>query len=343
MKKITGAAAALACALGALPALPAHAQSSGSVQLYGLVGVYVDSLKRSDMSASLKQVGSGGLTTSFWGVRGKEDLGEGNSAVFALESFFQPDTGGLGRSSKDGAWSRNAYVGLSNRGMGTLTLGRQTNPTYSAMQLVNPFGSSVVFSPLVLQTFVSGYGGAIVGDTVWDNTLKYQSPNVAGFSGSLIYGLGEVVGQTSTSNLGAHLVYDRGGLTAVLSAQRNRTAVAAPATEQFAYLGGLAYDAKWAKLYGAFARVHSLGSELATRTWSLGSSMPLSARGAFLFDWARTERQTAGGAQTTRHTSTAGYDYVFSKRTDAFAVYSIDRLTGYGSGDTVGVGIRHTF
>jgi predicted porin len=316
---------------------------SNSIQLYGLIGIYADSLKRSDMSSSLKQVGSGGLTTSFWGVRGKDDLGQGTSAVFTLESFFQPDNGNQGRSTKDGAWARNAYVGLSNSQWGAVTLGRQTNPTYLAMQQVNPYGSSVVFSPLVLQTFVSSYGGAIVGDTVWDNTIKYQSPKVGGFSGSVIYGLGEVAGQDGVANLGLHLVYDQQGFTAVVSMQRNRTAVVAPATEQTTWLGGVAYDLNWAKLYGAYARVHSEGSELTNHTWSLGASVPVTAQGAVLVDWAHTDSQTGAAAQTDRSTVTAGYDYTLSRRTNVYAVYSWDKLTGHDSGNTYGVGIRHTF
>ncbi|SEL92052.1 Outer membrane protein (porin) [Roseateles sp. YR242] len=335
----------LASAMALSPALAQTEVSGGSssVQLYGLIGIYADSLQRSDMTSSLKQVGSGGLTTSYWGIRGKDDLGDGTSAVFALESFFQPDNGGLGRSTKDGGWARNAYVGLSNTRLGAVTLGRQTNPTYTAMQLVNPYGSSVVFSPLVLQTFVATYGGAIVGDTVWDNTIKYQSPKVAGVSGSLIYGVGEVAGQGGINNLGAHLVYDKDGFTAVLSMQRNRTAIVAPATEQYAYLGGVAYDASWAKFYGAVARVHNEGTDLTARTWSLGTSVPVTLQGAILFDWAQTKSDTAGLAKTTRDTATAGYDYTLSKRTNIYAIYSWDKLTGHDGGNTYGVGIRHTF
>lgn len=336
---------ALASALALQPAqAQTEAPTSGSsVQLYGLIGIYADSLKRSDMSASLKQVGSGGLTTSYWGVRGKEDLGDGTSAVFALESFFQPDNGGQGRSTKDGAWARNAYVGLSNTRLGAVTIGRQTNPTYIAMQMVNPYGSSVVFSPLVLQTFVASYGGAIVGDTVWDNVIKYQAPKIGGFSGSLVYAPGEVAGNNSVNNMGAHLTYDQDGLTAVLSVQRNETAVVVPATAQNTYLAGVAYDARWAKFYAAAARVHNEGTDLTARTWSLGTSVPVTLQGAILFDWARTKSDTAGLARTTRDTATAGYDYTLSKRTNIYAVYSWDKLTGHDAGSTYGVGIRHTF
>ena len=77
----------------ALTSVGAHADSGSQVQLDGLVGTYVGSVKRSDTTQSTVLMGSGGLTTSFWGIGGKEDLGGGVSAIFALESFFQPQNG----------------------------------------------------------------------------------------------------------------------------------------------------------------------------------------------------------------------------------------------------------
>ncbi|NMM04511.1 porin, partial [Paraburkholderia sp. RP-4-7] len=172
------------CSALALTSVSAHADSGSQVQLYGIVGTYVGSVKRSDTPQSTALMGSGGLTTSFWGIGGKEDLGGGVSAIFALESFFQPQNGALGRSATDPFWSRNAFVGFQGD-FGQLTFGRQRNPTYTAESLVNPFGSSTVFSPLVLQTFVTNYGGTIIGDTVWNNTAEYTAPNFKGFGATV--------------------------------------------------------------------------------------------------------------------------------------------------------------
>ncbi|WP_230417817.1 porin, partial [Paraburkholderia polaris] len=175
-----------ACAAMTLCAASVSAQvhDASQVQLYGIVGTYVGSVKRSDTPQSTALMGSGGLTTSFWGIRGKEDLGGGVSAIFELESFFQPQNGALGRSATDPFWSRNAFVGFQGD-FGQLTFGRQRNPTYTAESLVNPFGSSTVFSPLVLQTFVTNYGGTIIGDTVWNNTAEYTAPNFKGFGATV--------------------------------------------------------------------------------------------------------------------------------------------------------------
>ncbi|MDR5832346.1 porin [Caballeronia sp. LP006] len=76
-----------------------YAQSS--VTLYGVVGTYIDSAKRSGGPQAAVQLGSGGLTTSYFGLRGREDLGGGYAAIFGLESFFQPANGSAGRNTND--------------------------------------------------------------------------------------------------------------------------------------------------------------------------------------------------------------------------------------------------
>ncbi|MET0857814.1 MAG: porin, partial [Telluria sp.] len=202
----------LRCGAGLIAAgtsFGALAQAGTQVQLYGLVGAYAGKLERSGGPAATTVIGHGGLTTSFWGFRGSEDLGSGNKVIFALESFFQTDTGGQGRSAADPLFSRNAYVGVEGS-FGKLVVGRQTNPTYINMGMVSPFGISVVFSPLVLQSFVAGYNGALIGDTVWNNAVQYVTPRTNGFAANVIYGLGEVAGSSSTANLGLHANYLKG-------------------------------------------------------------------------------------------------------------------------------------
>ena len=73
--------AALLCAAGA------HAQSS--VQLTGLVDVFAGSMKMAGDASSKSVVDSGGLTTSWFGMKGTEDLGGGLKAHFNLTSFIK--------------------------------------------------------------------------------------------------------------------------------------------------------------------------------------------------------------------------------------------------------------
>lgn len=316
--------------------------SGSTVQMYGLIGMYVDSSKLSTSKQSTVQMGGGGMTTSFWGMSGREDIGGGNAVVFSLESFFRPNTGQMGRNTTDGLFSRNAYVGVTG-GYGTVKLGVQTNPTYLNQQLVNPFGSSVVFSPLIVQSYTASYDNTVIGDTVWRNAAEYVSPNMGGLTGTVIYGVSDTAGHQGRDNLGLHLTYVNGPVTAVFSTQRVRTAVVAPANPQSLYLVGGAYNAKFVKLYGAAQMTSNNGAETGSHTYEVGVSVPINPANDIRAEWARTRHTAPRDAGEVRNTGTIAYDYILSARTYVYAVYSYDKLTGNPSGSTFGVGMQHTF
>ncbi|WP_295956429.1 porin [Rhodoferax sp.] len=335
--------AASTIAAASVLAFATNAAAQTSVQLYGLVGTYVASIKRSDTVVRNSVVGSGGLTTSYFGLRGKDDLGGGLASVFQLENFFQPDTGGAGRSAKDPtAFSRSAWVGLQGD-LGSLTLGRHTSPYYVAMQAVNPFQSSVVFSPLVLQSYVATFGGTLIGDTVWDNAVQYLSPKVGGVTGMVIYGVGEVLGNTAVNNAGLSLNYTSGLLVAVLSAQNVRTAAVTPSTGQRAYQAGFSYDFGKAKLYGSAQGTDNAVTDIKTHTYQVGTSIPVTAAGAVLVSWAHTSTDNPKAASVNRNTAALGYDHFLSVRTDVYATYLYDKTSNQAVGNSVGLGIRHRF
>jgi predicted porin len=341
----TAAGRNLACAIaaGILCGIGANACADTNVQLYGLVGSYVGSIKRSDKVDRTTVVGSGGLTTSWWGLRGSEDLGGGTKAIFQIEQFFQPDTGGAGRSPADPAgFSRSGWVGLSGD-FGQLSFGRHTSPYYVSMQMVNPFGSSVVFSPLVVQSYVASFSNTVIGDTVWNNVVQYIAPKVGGLSATFDYAPGEVAGKNGVYNASAHLRYMRGPLTAVLSVQRVRTAAVAPSTGQDAALAGIAYDAGFAKLYASAQATDNALTDVKSRTWQLGTSVPVTPGGSILASFARTTVDNPKLSVGAHNTAGLGYDLFLSHRTDIYATYLFDHIDGRVKGNSYAVGIRHTF
>ncbi|RJF92515.1 porin [Noviherbaspirillum saxi] len=342
IKKIQACSLGLAAlALTAMPMQSALAQSN--VEIYGLVGVYAGSIKRSDMTPRVTQLGHGGLTTSYFGFRGREDLGGGLKAIFQIENFFQPDTGAAGRNATDPSFaSRSAWVGIQG-GFGQLTLGRHTTPFYLAMQAVNPFVASTVFSPVVLQSYIAPFGGTIIGDTVWNNAIQYSIPTMNGFSATAIYGLGEVAGSNGVGNLGLTARYAQGPFLATASAQRVRVGATAPSTGQYAYLGGVSYDFSFAKLFGSVQKTERTVTDLESSTYQLGASIPVSQAGKVLASWSQTKADVTPVRETTRNTAAIGYDYTLSKRTDLYAVYLRDKVTGNSAGNSYAVGIRHQF
>ncbi|WP_206996423.1 porin [Trinickia mobilis] len=116
--------------LAACASSASHAQSA--VTLYGVIdtGVeYVTNIGPRKSSAVRMPTLTASLP-SLWGLRGKEDLGGGLSAVFVLESGFAPSQGTLNQGGR--LFGRQAYVGLSGR-WGALTLGRQYSQIFWAV------------------------------------------------------------------------------------------------------------------------------------------------------------------------------------------------------------------
>jgi predicted porin len=317
----------------------AHAQS---VQVYGIIGAYIGSVKRSGDAAAIRQLGGGGLNTSFLGFRGEEDLGGGTKALFVLESFFRPDTGEQGRNATDPFWSRNAWVGIEGR-IGRLSFGRHTNPTYGVMSQLSPFGTSVMFSPLVLHTFVAAYGSNIVGDTVWNNTVQYATPEHGGFRAVALYGLGEVADKSGIANTGLHATYKREGLFVAVSAQRVRVTATGPlAAEQKSWMAGATYD--FGLLKAHLNTIHTdVDRGRTSRLYDAGLTIPLTGVSAILLEAARTHSEAPGVANGRRTTGSAGYDYRLSKRTDVYAIYSRDKRRDAAGAGTMASGLRHLF
>ena len=106
-----------------LASMACLAQAQSSVTLTGTMDAGIGSIRMSGDSASTSSVVSGGMTTPWFGVAGKEDLGGGLKASFALDGFFNNGNGTSGRFPGDTLFSRDANVSLSG-GFGTVTLGR---------------------------------------------------------------------------------------------------------------------------------------------------------------------------------------------------------------------------
>lgn len=216
-KTLMALSAALLCASAA------HAQSS--VQLTGVVDLYAGSLKFAGDAAKRNVVDSGGLTTSWIGFQGTEDLGGGLKAGFNLGAFMRADTGTPGRFTNDPFFSRDANVSLMG-GFGTVALGRGKAPNFLPTIVSNPLGDSFVFAPLVLHANVplfnaSGWGssaGKALGrttasDTGWSNQITYTTPSLGGLKANLHYQFGEQTGANdSKKNIGLNALYFAGPL-----------------------------------------------------------------------------------------------------------------------------------
>lgn len=341
IRKLGLTASITAASLASVPVL-AQGTAGGSVQLYGIIDAYVGSLRRSDQADRMNVLNSGGMTTSFWGIRGTEDLGGGLRAVFALESFFQTDSGAMGRTSADPFFSRNAYVGLGGA-YGQLSAGRQTNLLYAATGNFNPFLASANLSPVMLQVWNPGYNRAVLGDSVWDDTVQYASPKMAGFALTAAYTLGAVDNRSGARNVNLTVQYERGPFAAVISGQHAKVGpgFSDRILRQDVQMAGLSYDFQVAKVYGQYFRTDTPDIQSRTKTMQLGVAVPVGA-GRLMASASRTNRDLPT-TDVHRVTAALGYDHFLSKRTDLYAVYLSDKLSGHARSANLALGVRHRF
>jgi len=201
-----------------LATVPALAQSS--VTLYGVVD---NGIGYQSSSTTLGSTTGGHsavkMITGVWlgdrfGFKGSEDLGGGTKAIFQLEEGF---SGATGAESVSGvAFSRTAYVGMTNPTYGSLTAGRQYASYY---QFISPYSPT---------TWLTGFYGAHPGDldgmdTIYraNNTLEYTSPTLYGFSASGSYSLGGVAGSFNAgSTWSAAVQYATGPVGAAVAFSR---------------------------------------------------------------------------------------------------------------------------
>ena len=332
-----------AVALLACMASVAGVQAQSNVQLMGLADVYVGSMQLAGDAKHSNVVGTSGMTTSWWGMKGSEDLGGGLKANFAFTGFMRMTTGAAGRFDGDPMFSRDANVSLSG-GFGTVLAGRGLAPNFLPTVAFNPIGDSFTFSPLVLHNNVgkSGFPKANPSDTGWSSQVVYTTPDISGLKANVHYQLAGVSGKR---DVGANLMYFSGpiGLTAYYERdQLTNPTVAAftdGSTKTVWMLGG-SYDAGVVKGFATFGESKTNLSATKQKTFSLGASAPMGANGKLLSAYANSKVNTTG---VKRQTFTIGYDYNLSKRTDVYTMLMSDKITGQTSGTSVGVGIRHRF
>lgn len=334
---------------GMLTALPIalvvnQAQAQSATQFYGVLDVWAGPSQLSGAGPSAPAVNSGGMQTSFWGLGGSEQVGQGVKLIYALESYIQVDSGMAGRSATDAMFARNAYVGLQT-GYGEVKLGRVLNPAFLATAQSNPFGGSIRLAPLLAQLWGPATGRAVYGDTSWDNAIVYTSPAIGNFKAALYGALGESKYGTGSGNLGATLSYTDGALTVFLSAQNVRMgqALATPGqSQQASYFAGGNYRFNGWSAYTSYNVALGVVPQISARTGQLGVSVAAGS-GQILASWAQTRNGSGGLELSRRDTGAFGYNYTASPRTDVYAVLQLDRLSTANHAHTIALGIRHKF
>lgn len=182
-----------------LLSIASAAAAQGSVTLYGIVdaGFTYRSNERTGSTGAYQGhsnvgVTSGNLSGSRWGLKGKEELGNGLSAIFLVEDGFDITNGTSGQGGR--LFGRQAFAGLADQQYGSITMGRQ----YTSLD--------DFVGPVAPVSAIGGFG-AHPGDiddldqtTRVNNSIKYTSANYAGFTFGALYGFGGQPGSLKNQN-----------------------------------------------------------------------------------------------------------------------------------------------
>ena len=349
-------------ALLAAAAQLASAQSNpGNLTIYGMIDMAVVR-ESGGVAGPVSKITSGTTGGSRLGFKGTEDLGNGLKALFLLENGFQGDTGAMGQGGL--LFGRQAYVGLQG-GFGTVLVGRQYTPHYLVQVFADPFGSGWVGdSKNLLGTTGNSFSRM-------DNTVKYISPAVGGFSAELAAAPGEVSGDsTSGRQLGGSLAWASGPLQLRVGYhnRNNDTATLHGTDNARNTVLAAVYDFGVVKLHGLYDWNRGLNSSVLRSTTQffgrpalastdsrdalVGVTVPFGVH-ALLASYIRKDDRTAFNQDASQ--VALGYRYTLSKRTDLnVAVAKIDNRNGAsytvgsaiesGTGDrSFMAGIRHAF
>jgi len=299
-------------------------------------------------------------------------LGGGLSASFVLESGFNAADG------SGSGFSRQTTIGLTQQSVGTIALGRQLSPGSYAFKGIDPFDVSfsqasmdsslgttnIRLSNMLFLSSADLSGLRLMAGWSFETGLKsLNTPNKPGFG-------------TSQKNRALSLAarYANGPVLLAANFDTYYSPSGPGSSDVKQWNIGATYDFKVIKLHAAYgqnidgrvngtkvlANVQTSGGDAntnggvfyepgaRTNQWMLGLSAPIGSAGLV---FASVQQLRPGGdftigARTNQTTSSIGYTYSLSKRTNLYTYYSY--MTGASmyagaKSQILGAGVRHVF
>lgn len=350
-------------------ALPAMAFAApNDISLYGQIRMDYESARNDKGTAVNNQRLSS--NASYFGVKGKEDLGDGLKAFFQIES--QVDATGTGNNGLFNG-IRNTGVGLEG-GFGTVLMGAWDTPFKESHNKTELFGNATIFT-----------GGNLIGResisaanfiTRQASVVQYWSPNFNGFQAKLSWtpgsdgipaAAGLHVKKTATS---LSAVYENDMLYAAYAHEARKDVKTTTTAGTYTAVANLtdtanrlvgAYKFKDGQVGLTYERLNVAKGVTSTATvsrnaWELSGKYK-SGNNNFAALYANAGN-LSDTADSGARQYTLRYGYTLSKRTELFGAYTrlsndtsgkydfSNNKIGPNAGSTLtglGMGINHTF
>lgn len=315
-------------ALAVLSAFAGAASAQSSVTLSGGIDAAVQRVN----DAWNMSTGNSGRTN--FTLSGREDLGGGMYAFFALNYRFNQGTGQTTTTATPSSFFRQDWVGLGGA-FGDVRLGRMLPALQEFNGGFDPFGTETIGS-----THTGGLNAGLAGNARVNNAIYYRSPNLGGLQlhanisagdQNVVSGSGATgaFGSGTERPVGLGVIYAGGPVRVVLAYDRN------------------ARDEKTTGIYGGFNAGFAdfmfqyengdFGSTDQT-VYSVGARIPVGA--------ATIKVGYRNNSDLEQKKFAAGLDYSLSKRTIVYT--DVAKQTGDGWSTVAkkvqfDVGIWHKF
>jgi predicted porin len=390
MKKLLIATAALAMVAGTV-------QAQSSVSVYGLIDMgynateYTNNNNVAAANGKHSTMGAiSALSSSRLGFRGTEDLGGGTTANFVLElGLLSQGHGGITAASTGATTGTNLdttadkarifTVGLSDKALGTVRIGRDKTPAqlavekYTAGQANNSVGEFFLYG-----TNATDFGnGANVAD--FDVTSEnfgervsagvfYTSPTFNGLTLNVLYAKDDVkdndgaidaatttnTKNQKTENTGFSIAYDgiaNLSLTYALHSQKLATVGTTATAKNDLQTFGASYKLASATLFGQWLDAKKKSAAGAQTVAQNGYQVGVGYTMGKTYLWAQTgvaEQEAAAGVNAyDRKGYQLGSRYDLSKRTSLYGIYGSQQAEKAGSPTNevtaLNLGVRHSF
>jgi len=394
-------------ALATLGAFAGAAQAQSSVSVYGIMdGSYSTIDANQTTTAGVKTTqkvrntvnGDGALSTSRLGFRGVEDLGGGKSAQFVLEfDLINIGTGGTGdgaaqaatgvagatTSTGRGFGPRYSYIGLSDKALGTLRLGRQESAIHGPIASNLAGGANNVLGSLYSGLDSQSQLGSTQTPAIrphnvfYDNAITFLSNNMSGVTVQLQTAQNSYSASDTTPSAGARASGGSITYTGVKNLRVDTGMVVEAVTvanisnlQRTTKMIGANYDFGIVKAFALHTQnkvenLNNLSGKILgdTKLTEIGVNAPVTkvvnVFGSYFTgnrsnDSTSTNIVSSSGTAVLAKVDAKGFQlgttYAFSKRTTAYGIYGKQELKGTSDatgakvdGSMYAVGLRHSF
>ncbi len=289
--------------------------------LYGLanmsldyIGVESDAKNPSDSNFNV-QSGSSRI-----GVKGSEKISSDLSAVYQAEFGVNMSEGSTALTS------RNQYVGLSSKSVGTFIAGRHDTPLKSAVAKYDLFGDQVGDNGNVAG---AKYGTSAGFNLRTPNTIAYITPNLAGFNATLAYvaehdQVAVTDGYDNNSNdafsvSAGYAFKELFNVTAAYELHNQKEAKLGRGKED-AWMLGAGVNVAGFKVNGLYQQMKSFDeTNNKTNVFGLGAAYTFGKKHTVKGQWYQADSDSLADK---RNMFALGYDFAMGKQTTLFAAYA---------------------